>query len=84
MGPGKIGIQVVGLIEAELSAAFVAPDLQAGEPRWIGRLGGAGEEDFGRGGGNGEGHGAVGSDESVAGFPFVGVESCGARERKDG
>ena len=66
-----------------MGAAFFAPGFEAGEPGGIGRIGGAGEEDFGRGGRNGEGHRAVGSDEGVAGFPFVGVEGGGAGEKED-
>jgi len=83
LGPGEIGIRVVGFIEAELGAAFFAPGLEAGEPGRIGGIGGAGEEDFGRRGRNGESHGAVGSDEGVAGFPFVGMKRNGAGEEED-
>jgi len=84
LGPGEIGIAVVGIVEAELGASFAAPGLHSGEPGGeFGRVGGTWEENFGGRGGNGEGHGAVGSDKGVAGFPFVGAESCGASEEKD-
>jgi len=82
LGPGAIGIQVIGFVEAELGAAFVAPGLHSGEPGGIGRIGGTRKEDFGGRGRHGEGHGAVGSDEGVAGFPFVGAESCRAGEEE--
>ena len=83
MGPGEIGIQIIGFVETELGAAFVAPGLHSREPGWIGGIGGAGEENFGGRGRHGEGHGAIGSDERVAGFPFVGAESCGAGEEEN-
>jgi hypothetical protein len=81
LGPCEIGIHVVGFIEAELGAAFLTPGLEAGDPGRIGGIGGAGEEDFGRRWRNGERHGAVGRDEGVAGFPFIGMERDGAGEK---
>ena len=44
--PGEIGVGVVGFIEAELRAALVTPGLHACQPRGVGGIGGAGEEDF--------------------------------------
>ncbi len=44
---------------------------------------GPAKEDFGGRGRDGEGHGAVGSDEGVAGFPFVGAERDGTGEDED-
>ena len=83
LGPGEIGIGVVGIVEAELRAAFLAPGFEACEPGRVGWIGGAGKENFGRRRGNGEGHRAVGGDEGVASFPFVGMERDGAGEEKD-
>ena len=84
LGPCKTRICVVGFVHAQLRPALLAPRLHARQPCWVGRIGRTGEEYLGGRGRNGKSHCAVGCDQGVAGFPFVGVERCRAGEKQNG